>query len=554
MKHFINQRDDIVAEAVDGLILASGGRLVRLDGYPTIRVVLRRERPADRVAVLSGGGAGHEPGHAGYVGDGMLDAAVCGDVFASPTVDAVLAAILAVTGPAGCLLIVKNYVGDRLNFGLAAERARGLGLRVETVVVGDDVAIADAPRPRGVAGTVLVHKAAGYAAAKGWPLERVRAVAEDVAGAVRTLGVATATCSIPGRPSEARLKPGEAELGLGIHGEPGFERVALASVRDLVATMTARLEAKVDGEARLAVLINNLGATPGLEMAIVTREVLASRLGRRIDLVLGPAPAVTALDMRGFSLSLLPLDAARRDMLQAPVDVAAWPVARPVAARGAVPVRPLPGRLDGTPAEPSDDAAVRACLSVVCATVIAAREDLDALDARIGDGDTGSTFARAAQRILDDLDRLPLAEPDRLCRAIAERLSRVMGGSSGVLLSIFAAAAGTAFAAGAPVDAALRAGLARMQHYGGAAEGDRTMIDALLPAIRTLEAGQPLASAARAARRAADATAALAVARAGRSSYLASRDLQGVIDPGAEAVARIFEALAAVAVAAPAVV
>lgn len=147
MAHFINDRAALVAEAVDGLVAGSGGRLARLDGDPAIRVVLRADWRADRVAVVSGGGSGHEPAHAGFVGRGLLTAAVCGDVFASPSVDAVLAGILAVTGPAGCLVIIKNYAGDRLNFGLAAERARAMGLSVETVTVADDVAIPGRRRP-----------------------------------------------------------------------------------------------------------------------------------------------------------------------------------------------------------------------------------------------------------------------------------------------------------------------------------------------------------------------------------------------------------------------
>nr|MBA3326217.1 dihydroxyacetone kinase subunit DhaK [Paracoccaceae bacterium] len=180
-KHFINARESIVTEALDGLIACSGGRLARLDGYPEIKVVLRAEWDRSRVAVVSGGGAGHEPAHAGFVGRGMLTAAVSGEIFASPSVAAVLAGIRAVTGPAGCLLIVKNYTGDRLNFGLAAERARAEGLAVEMVIVADDVALPDLAQPRGVAGTLFVHKIAGYMAETGAPLAEVAAAARAAA-------------------------------------------------------------------------------------------------------------------------------------------------------------------------------------------------------------------------------------------------------------------------------------------------------------------------------------------------------------------------------------
>jgi dihydroxyacetone kinase len=246
--------------------------------------------------------------------------------------------------------------------------------------------------------------------------------------------------------------------------------------------------------------------------------------------------------MRGFSISLLPLDDARAAMLAAPVAVPAWPAPQRVAR--SVATLPLPAELVAAAEEPSRDPAVRRALEVICGTLIDAQTALDALDARVGDGDTGSTFAAAARRVVDDLDALPLGSRDALCRALAERLSRVMGGSSGVLMSIFVAAAGAAFGAGATLPSALRAGLDRLQHYGGARAGDRTMIDALEPAIAALERGEGVGGAAAAARAGAQATASMRSARAGRASYVGGTDLAGVVDPGAEAVARVFEALA----------
>ncbi|KAI7724927.1 hypothetical protein M8C21_024056, partial [Ambrosia artemisiifolia] len=178
----------------------------------------------EKVAVISGGGSGHEPAHAGFVGDGMLTAAICGDVFASPPVASILAGIRAVTGPMGCLLIVKNYTGDRLNFGLAAEEAKAQGYKVEMVIVGDDCAL---PPPlgiagrRGLAGTILVHKIAGAAAASGLSLSDVAAEARHASEIVGTMGVALSVCTLPGQPKSDRLAAGKMELGLGIHGEPG---------------------------------------------------------------------------------------------------------------------------------------------------------------------------------------------------------------------------------------------------------------------------------------------------------------------------------------------
>ncbi|MGE7416531.1 dihydroxyacetone kinase subunit DhaK [Methylobacterium tarhaniae] len=543
MAHFINDRAALVAEAVDGLVTGSGGRLARLDGDPAIRVVLRADWQADRVALVSGGGSGHEPAHAGFVGQGLLTAAVCGDVFASPSVDAVLAGILAVTGPAGCLVIIKNYAGDRLNFGLAAERARALGIGIETVTVADDVAIPGAAQPRGIAGTLLVHKVAGHAAETGRPLAEVAAAARAAAAGIKSLGIAVSGCTMPGGVAESRLAPGQAELGLGIHGEPGIERIALPPAADLGRVMAARLTEAVPGDGPLALLVNNLGGTTALEMQVLTGAVLATPLGARVRLLLGPAAAMTALDMHGASLSAMPLDAATEAALTAETEVPAWPRAVPVAPPA---IRPLPERLvrQGPAAAASHDPAVARVVTAVCTALIGAEAELNALDARVGDGDTGTTFASAARAVLADLDRLPQAEPAALCRALSDRLARVAGGSSGVLMSIFFSATGSSLAGGAGWPEALTRGAERLQAHGGARPGDRTLLDALVPALAALSAGDGLAGAARAAEAGAAATARMSRAGTGRSSYLAASDLAGVEDPGAVAVARAFAALA----------
>jgi len=230
MKKLINHPQAVVEEMLEGLVAVYPG-LCRLPGQS---VLVRSDLPdaaARPVAVLSGGGSGHEPAHAGYVGRGMLSAAVAGDVFTSPPPDAVVAAIRATAGPRGALLVVKNYTGDRLNFGLAAEMARAEGLAVESVVVADDLAGTASPGgagPRGLAGTILVHKVAGAVAETGASLEAVAAEARATADAVRTMGVALTPCTIPaaGRPGFT-LGENEIELGLGIHGEPGIRRALL---------------------------------------------------------------------------------------------------------------------------------------------------------------------------------------------------------------------------------------------------------------------------------------------------------------------------------------
>ena len=276
MKQFINERERIVTDAVDGIVRSSGGKLARLDGYPHIRVVVRSDWDKSKVALVSGGGSGHEPAHAGFVGEGMLTAAVCGDVFASPSVDAVLAGILAVTGPAGCLLIIKNYTGDRLNFGLAAERARAFGLDVSIVIVDDDIALPDLPQARGVAGTLFVHKIAGALAEAGADLATVTSAAEKVIGGTRSIGMSLDTCLIPGSPKDDRIPDGKAELGLGIHGEAGVEQVDFTTASAAMEEVAIKLGATMEEGPHVA-LLNNLGGATVLEMSLLANELAVHR-------------------------------------------------------------------------------------------------------------------------------------------------------------------------------------------------------------------------------------------------------------------------------------
>ncbi len=538
MTQFINTKEALVTQAIDGTLRTAGGRLARLDGYPHIKVVVRTDWDKSKVALVSGGGSGHEPSHAGFVGQGMLTAAVCGEVFASPSVDAVLAGILAVTGDPGCLLIVKNYTGDRLNFGLAAERARAQGLKVSMVIVDDDIALPDLPQPRGIAGTLFVHKIAGALADQGANLAAVTEAAQRVVRGVVSIGMSLDTCTIPGSPKEERIPPGKAELGLGIHGEAGIEQVAVATAADAMEMVVDRLAPTIGPGPHVA-LLNNLGGATPLEMSVLADELVTSKISDQIRWLVGPAPMMTSLDMQGFSVSLYPTTKADEAALASPVAPWAWPGCLAV---GDVPVIPLPDGLTPIQPLPSKNDVTRAFLETCCGVLIASEDDLNALDAKSGDGDTGSTLATAARALVGALDRLPLADQTQLYRAIGLELSQTMGGSSGVLLAIFFAAAGDASASGKDVVGALKAGLDRVQQVGGAGPGDRTLIDALLPALEALSTG--LSPAAQAARGGADATAKITKARAGRASYLAEGSLAGHNDPGAEAVARLFEHLA----------
>ena len=542
MTQFMNAKETLVVDSLDGFLRTAGNaNVAKLDGFPHIKVIVRTDHKPSRVAIISGGGSGHEPAHAGFVGKGMLTAAVCGEVFASPSVDAVLAGIMAVTGKGGCLLVVKNYTGDRLNFGLAAEKARALGKKVEVVVVGDDVSIESNPRPRGVAGTLFVHKIAGHLAEKGASLTQVAEAARKAAASAVSFGISLSSCTIPGVGLEDRVPQGKAELGLGIHGEPGIEMVDFTGAKQAAAILTEKLFAAAPKAKSYALLLNNLGSTTPLEMGVIANEMLSSASAKKIKLVVGPAPLMTALDMHGISASLLPLDEEFETALISKVGPTAWPQAQ-------APVKPavvaMPLELKSKTVKASANAPLRALIDHACDLLIANEAALNELDAKIGDGDTGSTMAGAARNLKAALPKMPLADLAPFFTAVSEALTKTMGGSSGVLLAILFAAAASKAEKGNGWALALQSGMNRMMEYGGAKSGDRTMIDAMEPALAALVARGSLTDAATAARKGADATAKMTSAKAGRSSYMSAQNLADVVDPGAEAVARLVEGLA----------
>lgn len=539
---FINSRDALVSESLDGYLRLTGGvDIARLGGDTTLNVVYDTTHNGDRhVAVVSGGGSGHEPAHAGFVGKGMLTAAVCGDVFASPSVDAVLSGILAVTGRAGCLLIVKNYTGDRLNFGLAAERARALGMKVEMVIVADDIALPGLRQPRGVAGTLFVHKIAGHMSAAGCNLRETATAAREVAASIVSLGISLGSCTVPAVGREDRVPKGKAELGLGIHGEPGVSLIDFKGAHHAASLISQKLAEMAPPSGRYALLLNNLGGTTALEMGVIANDLLGGPLGKKIKYCIGPAPLMTALDMHGFSVSLLPLKAFVEKALTAPVAIKAW--AEPTKV-GKVTVKKAPAISRRAAVKASKDEASFNLIRTVCDALIGAEAHLNALDAKVGDGDTGSTIARAARNVKAQLAQLPLANHPATLEALSSIFARTMGGSSGVLMAILFSSAAATSASGGSLAASLAAGLERLQFYGGAKLGDRTLVDALGPALESLGRGKSLIDVARAARGGADKTAQMESARAGRSSYVSASNLRGHKDPGAEAVAIAFESL-----------
>ena len=328
MKKLINQVDDIVSEMLDGMTAAYPEYVKRLEGF---EVLVRAKGASPKVALVSGGGSGHEPSHGGFVGRGMLDGAVAGAVFTSPTPDQVYEAVKAVNGGKGVLLIIKNYTGDVMNFEMAADMARDEGIDVEQVIVADDVAVENSTWTtgrRGIAGTVLVHKIAGAAAESGMNLAEVKRVAEKVIANVRSMGMAVNACTVPaaGKPS-FDLADDEIEIGIGIHGEPGTHREKISSVNEIADKLLEKIFAEgiYDSGCEAALLVNGMGGTPLMELLVANKhvkDVVASKGIKIARTIVGNY--MTSLDMEGFSITLLKLDDELKKFLNAPADTPAF--------------------------------------------------------------------------------------------------------------------------------------------------------------------------------------------------------------------------------------
>ncbi|KAH9330234.1 hypothetical protein KI387_002342, partial [Taxus chinensis] len=568
-----------VTEFIEGMV-ETYPNLQYLDGFPEVKVVLRADISRgtyEKVAIISGGGGGHEPAQAGFVGAGMLTAAVCGDIFTSPPANSILAGIRAVTGPQGCLLIVTNYTGDRLNFGLAAEQAKAEGYKVETVIVGEDCAL---PPPRGIAGrrglagTVLVHKVAGAAAEAGLCLADVAAEASRAAQMVGTMGVALSVCTIPGQVTSDRLGPGKMELGLGIHGEPGAAVFDIKPVEVIVSHVLKQILTKepqyipTKRGSRVALMVNGLGATPLMELMIVAGKAVAQLQldhGLAVERVY-TGSFMTSLDMAGFSLSVMKVDSTILPRLDAPTKAPAWPVGvdgprPPTTVPVPMPAHPMESK--EAPCRPQyltlQGKVLEVAIKAGAEELIQLKDTLNEWDNKIGDGDCGNTMCKGASAILEDMKNFyPLNDSTETINEIGVTLRRVMGGTSGVLYDIFCKAAYAKLKESTSSSipaiqwaAALDAAVAAVSKYGGAVAGYRTMLDALIPASlalnERLSAGDdPLTAlivSSEAASAGAEATKNME-AQAGRAAYVPSDILSSVPDPGAKAAAAWYGAVA----------
>ncbi|KAJ3181399.1 hypothetical protein HDU85_003719 [Gaertneriomyces sp. JEL0708] len=580
-RKLINDPDEVVIEALRGLVATNPG-LKLLDRH---KVVYRASRTPNEVALLSGGGAGHEPSHTGFIGDGMLTGAVCGNVFASPSSSQVYAGIKQVDNGAGVLVIVKNYTGDKVHFGKAVEKAKRDGIDVRMVVVGEDCAIdknklGRAGR-RGLSGVLFVHKIAGAAAKSGASLAEVYRRAQEAAELIGTVGVALTPCTLPGH-QEAAFSIGndEMELGLGIHGEAGAYRTELLSSQQTAATCldlilsedSARNYLQVQPGERVALMVNDLGGLTGLELNILVQDAIrhlstlpdGSKNLTVVRVISGRL--MTSLEMAGASFTILKLG-QHEGILQAldtPVKCVAWPgvvgshddTAGQLRSDAVFTEEPSRKKPKYTVSTPHGQQFLRVIHSI-CKALSVAVPDLNKYDAASGDGDCGNSIKSGITGILftgimrETYDSAWINADDAAdaIAQLSEIIEEGMGGSLGGLICLFLESLSTSLQA-SDFPTSLEYAMERLVAYTGTSVGDRTLVDALSPAVDAFVAaakcGKPVHecvhSASVAAKTGMNVTVNMATAKAGRSANV-GQSLKGVPDPGAFAVHIVWEAV-----------
>ncbi|EPE05036.1 dihydroxyacetone kinase [Ophiostoma piceae UAMH 11346] len=595
VKHFINDPTALVNSALRAITYTNPA--VTLDEANKIIYLKPSASSPKQVAIVSGGGSGHEPSFAAMVGQGMLTGAVAGTIFASPSAEQIRTAItqLAARAPSGdisahpgILVTVMNYTGDVLNFGMAVEKARAAGVPVAMVVVADDVGVgrerAGKVGRRGIAGTVFVHKISGALAARGASLDAVAGVAKLVADNLISVGASLEHVHVPGRAADSAddgsLAVDEVEIGMGIHNEPGSGRAKGLALPELVRTMLKQLLDQADKDrafvdipagAPVALLVNNLGGVSVLELGGITAEVVDQLAG---DYKIKPARVLsgtymTSLNGLGFSISLLKLvDTDGPSLLQLlddPSEVTGWasPIKTESWTSKAYASDPSTTTATASTTEAvessstlqADAAFFRAALESGLKSVIAAEPEITQYDTVVGDGDCGTGMKRGAEAVLEHLSNPKAVTGDVLAdvAAIVPVIERFMDGTSGALYAIFLNAlvhalrqqASSAKSATAPNwGAALKSSCDTLSRYTPARPGDRTLVDALYPFVEKLsESGSSLADAAAASRAGAEHTKGMK-ASLGRTVYIGGSGFEKVPDPGAWGLAIFFEGLA----------
>ncbi|MDE8674730.1 dihydroxyacetone kinase subunit DhaK [Priestia aryabhattai] len=582
MKKIINKPEDVVLEMCKGMVLAHP-ELSLIEKY---KIIKKEQINKNKVSIISGGGSGHEPAHAGYVGKGMLDAAVCGDVFASPSQIQIYQAIKETASDKGTLLVIKNYSGDMMNFKNAAYLAEEDGIQVDYVKVDDDIAVQDSLYTvgrRGVAGTVLVHKIAGAAAERGYDLSKVKEAAESAIANVKSIGIGLTSCTVPAKGTPTfEIAEDEMEFGVGIHGEPGIRREKIISADELAERMVTALLKEIgieDGKGEVAVLINGFGSTPLQELYLLNHSVIRELSRRKVTIARTfVGNYMTAIDMAGASISIMKLDENLKSLLSEECDTPALKIKGEVPA---VTYDEIIGSVEApkvsyevqTNKEYSVVTENRLTLNNIIFMVDQMSECIIRneipfceLDSHAGDGDFGMSVAKGFKQLKAEWHEI-LENKSNDIGNFLEACSIVImehcGGASGPIWGSAFRAAGknteskteltlTEFAE------MIQASVKGIQATGersfgrGAVVGDKTLIDALVPYADTLTSSaaedeslkHALVKAAEAAVEGAKSTEQI-VARMGRAGTVGERSL-GYPDAGAHGLGVIFTEVAQV--------
>ncbi|KLP07887.1 Uncharacterized protein Y057_197 [Fusarium fujikuroi] len=544
------------------------------------KVLYRRtDQSNEKVILISGGGSGHEPAgsghepaHAGYIGEGALDVVVAGEIFASPSASQILTGLQTVKSSKGSLMIVKNYTGDKLNFGLAAEKAKADGQKVEMVIVGDDVSVEGNTLvgQRGLAGTVFCHKIAGAKAAQGASLEQVTSTTRKAASQMATVAASLDRCSVPGRAIQEALPHGQLEFGMGIHNEPGVKSEEITSLEvtvekalSMMFTPKANMWQPGKGQ-RVALMVNNLGGLSVLEIGVVADEVVKQLAQRNIHIERSLVGTfITSLDGPGFSVTLLSLDDELTDLLDAPTTAPAWPRsihgwatdAESVSKRETiVPVAEVNTRETGVKVPTS---LVKVLIESVARTTARDEPKITEYDTLAGDGDCGETLLNGVTGLVKEFENDDAVSLDigQIFRRTAITAERSMGGTSGAIYAIFLNAVAnrlleltvnsSSSTVSEFIQQALQSGLDELCRYTPARIGHRTLMDALIPFVKNYSLDGSLRAALVEARKGAESTRKM-VAALGRASYVGQGRFDeegGIPDPGALGVVSILEGL-----------
>jgi dihydroxyacetone kinase len=530
--------------------------------------IVFRESSKDKVSLISGGGAGHEPTHAGFVGKGCLTAAISGEIFASPSTKQILNGVKVVhkNGSKGVLLIVKNYTGDVLHFGLAGERSKALGFETEVVVIGDDVAVGRSKGGlvgrRAIAGTLFVHKIVGaYAEYHEHSLAKAASLARVINNNLVTIGSSLDHAKVPGHPFESKLTQDQMELGMGIHNEPGVKVLSpVPSVEELLKDHilpklldkndTDRAFVPFEAKDEVVLLVNNLGGVSNLMLSAITKithKLLDSEYGIK-PVRTYQGTLMTALNGEGFSVTLLNLTRASKsfsdvsllELLDADTNAPGWPLKKFEETKPSYDSSLLEEDSQEIQAVGQFDAKhFQQWLQSGVESLVKAEPYITKLDTQVGDGDCGTTLVSGGEGITKNFDSIPTTSLSEALHKISDLLEIYMGGTSGGLYSIFISGLAQGVLAHAskdtPVDSkvfskALQDALDTLYKYTRARVGDSTVIDALEPFVREFAQSQDFSGAIKAAEKGAESTGSIE-AKFGRASYVG--ESSNVPDPGA---------------------